>query len=425
MPIDKVLRVAIIGNMNNAGFVIMRYFRDLGVDAYLLPYSTDGSGNLSHFAPESDTWDIDRWTSFIRPLDIPNTSRGLLGDFPYVGSKSFSSLKKDLLLNYDFFVGSGAAPALFEKMNLKLDIFWPYGIGIEFYGDLEFKTAGKRSFLHRLAYGYIRRLQSNGIKETRYCLNAEMSITKDCFEEIGRSFLRVPVPAVYNSEVNTEAVLRPRISSVIKQIQSSDLSVFNCSRLLWDKKTLVSGAGKNWKSFSKNSDWLFIGLAQFIRENPQARPVLVCVEYGPDVNATKQLIDNLGVGQHVIWLPILQRKELIKLLQASNIGVGEFYTDPGSIWGGTGWEVLSCGKPLLQSFNFSKESFEAELGYPPPPILDVKSAQDVARHLNTLYDDSARCDVIHKEVSDWFKRYNGIGLAKQWLDLLKKSDREI
>jgi hypothetical protein len=426
MPIDKGLRVAIIGNMNNAGFVIMRYFRDLGVDAYLLPYSTDGSGNLSHFAPESDTWDIDCWKQFVRPLGIPNSSRGLLGNFPYFGSTSLAKLKNNLVSNYDVYIGHGGlSPALFKKMNLKLDVFFPYAAGIEFYGDLEFLERSKSSILRKLTHCSIRRLQAQGIRKTRYCLNAEMSITKDSFDKIGCQFTRLPVPAVYNGDGNSSPRLSQRVSEVIEKLKLFDLSIFSCSRLLWDKNTLASGVGRNYKSFNKNSDWLFVGLAKFVSENPKARPVVVCVEYGPDVKATKQLIDDLGLRQNVIWLPLLQRKEIILLLQACDIGVGEFIVDPGMLWGGTGWEVLSCSKPFLQSFNFSDASFESEFGYPPPPILDVKSAQDVARHLNTLYDDSARCDVIHKEASDWFKRYNGIGLAKQWLELLKKGDREI
>ena len=423
MPIDKGLRIAVIGNMNNNGFTIMRYFRDLGFNAYLLPYSTDGTGNLSHFLPEADTWDIDRWKSYILPLDIPNSSRGIL--HAILSNVWPNKLKKDLLLKYDFFIGSGATPAIFEALKLKLDIFYPYGVGIEFYGDLEFHKKRKSSLLRGIVNGYIRRLQSKGIRNTRHCINPEMSITKDSFEKIGRSFLQLSVPVVYNREKNTQAVLRPHISAVIKHMKSYELSIFSCSRLRWDKSTLKSEIGENWKSASKNNDWLFIGLAQFIRENPKARPLLICIEYGPDVEVTKKLIGDLGISQNVIWLPILQRREIMLLLQTCDIGVGEFRSDPGILWGGTGWEVLSCGKPLLQSFNFSDASFESEFGYPPPFVLDVKSYQDVAIHLNTLYNDADRFDAITKRVSDWFERYNGIGLAKQWLDLLEKNDGKI
>mgnify|MGYP003315039633 CR=1 FL=1 len=45
------------------------------------------------------------------------------------------------------------------------------------------------------------------------------------------------------------------------------------------------------------------------------------------------------------------------------MGVGEFYKN-GVIWGGTGWEVLSQGLPLIQGFNKNdKESNEASLKY--------------------------------------------------------------
>lgn len=413
-------RIAIIGNMNNNGFSLLRYFRDLGADAYLLTFSTDGNGNLSHFKPEADTWDIEHWKAFIRPLEIPNTSKGILRCL--LSRLWFNKLKKNLLLNYDVFIGSGAAPAMFAAMNLKLDIFYPYGAGIEFYGDLEFKHKTKSSHIQRLINGLIIKLQAKGIRNSTYCLNAEMSITKKSFEELDKSFINLPIPMVYNGIESAQVVLGSQVNNAIKRIKESELSIFCCSRLLWHEKTLLSDAGENWRSFSKNNDWLFIGLSKFIYENAKAQPLLVCVEYGPDVEVTKELINTLGISDYVIWLNPLQRKEIITLIDVCDVGVGEFYTDPGVIWGGTGWEVLSRGKPFLQSFNFSKKSFESKFNYPPPFILDVKSGEDVAHHLNALYKNIDKCDAISKEVSNWFERYNGIGLAKQWLNLLQMRD---
>ena len=36
------MRLGILGNMNNNHFSLMRYMRDLGIDAHLLLYSDDG-----------------------------------------------------------------------------------------------------------------------------------------------------------------------------------------------------------------------------------------------------------------------------------------------------------------------------------------------------------------------------------------------
>ena len=66
------LRVAILGNMNNNGFAIMRYLRDLGVDAHLFLYRNDGIGSLDHFKPENDSFEIDKWNNYIHNSDFDN-----------------------------------------------------------------------------------------------------------------------------------------------------------------------------------------------------------------------------------------------------------------------------------------------------------------------------------------------------------------
>lgn len=45
-------RVALVGNMNNNHFALLRYLRDLGVNATLLMFSNEAA----HFYPQQDTW---------------------------------------------------------------------------------------------------------------------------------------------------------------------------------------------------------------------------------------------------------------------------------------------------------------------------------------------------------------------------------
>jgi len=75
------MKIGLIGNMNNNNFAMMRYFRDLGADAHLLLYSSEGKGTLSHFTPEADTWELGRWAPFIHQTDIPNAPVAAF-DFP-------------------------------------------------------------------------------------------------------------------------------------------------------------------------------------------------------------------------------------------------------------------------------------------------------------------------------------------------------
>lgn len=409
-------RIAIVGNMNNAGFAIMRYFRDLGADAYVLPYSTDGTGNLAHFAPEADTWEIDRWQPYIRPLAIPNTSEAILGSPHALRLPQRIKSVGASFAGYDYFIGSGVAPALFHRIGRRLDVFFPYSIGIEFYGDFEFMSRRRSSPIMQLWYDRLRRMQASGIRNARLCFNAEMSMTKASFEAIGHPFERLALPAVYNGPAKAAIEPPVGVKNILNRMAQSDLSLFSCARLMWVRHEKFTA--QEWRSVTKNSDWMLHGLAQFVRATPKARPLLAIVEYGPDIEATKRLASELGLEDYILWLPKKPRREIMLLLGAADIGIGEFYIDPGVIWGGTGWEVLASGRPLIQSFNFTNDGFRSEFGHPAPQILDVKSSADFARHLEDMYASADARRALGQASLDWFNRYNGIGLARTWLERL-------
>ena len=73
-----MLKIAILGNMNNNGFALLRYFIDLGQDAKLFLYDNDGIGELSHFAIENDTWEINKWSKRISRIDLSDNSLSAL-----------------------------------------------------------------------------------------------------------------------------------------------------------------------------------------------------------------------------------------------------------------------------------------------------------------------------------------------------------
>ena len=409
--------------MNNNGFAMMRYFRDLGADAFLLPYSTDGSGNLAHFTPAADTWNIDRWQPYIRPLNIPNTTKAILGR---LGSIKAGPSRREIasaFAAYDRFIGSGVAPALFERIGRTLDIFFPYSLGIEFYGNAKVRARKNSSILRGLVYDrVVRKMQAKGIQRSKHCLNSELSWTKDSFDEIGKAFKCLAIPMVYNREDISRVDVPDRFRGVLERIRSADLGIFCCSRQFWVPDPRFSA--QEWKSVSKNSDWLLRGLQGFVRRHPGARLILAMVEYGPDVSATKKLITELDLESYVIWLPMMPRREIMLMLSYSDLGVGQFYINPGVLWAGTGYEVLASGKPLLQSFNFTPDGFETEFGHPPPPILDAQSPDDVASHLTDMYLHPERGKAIGQASADWFNRYNGINLARRWLTLLQDDKRQ-
>ncbi len=97
------MRVALIGNMNNNNFALMRYLRDLGMDAHLLMYSDEAE----HFHPKCDTWELEKWTQYISQLPFSN------------GSKDTLFLKKrdieKVINGFEFYIGNGISPVIFKN----------------------------------------------------------------------------------------------------------------------------------------------------------------------------------------------------------------------------------------------------------------------------------------------------------------------
>jgi len=431
------MKIALIGNMNNNNFAIMRYLRNLGADAHLLLTSNDGKGVLSHFKPESDTWEMENWQPYIHQTSIPNVPLAAL-TFPFSWLVALLTIVRSWMGlqdgwvqpisnlqiikefgGYDRYIASGIVPAIFSRVPLQLDIFYPYSIGVEFLSSGEFVNGlnGTTSLrqIFRLA---VRSRQAIGIGEARYTFCNEMGPTQSALRAIGVHPIKLAIPMVFSDEVLPEDIPNPRIRDCILLLQRSRFTIMHHARLMWKNPGNFSVV--DWKNQNKNNSWLLRAFAELIRLRPKLNPMLVILEYGPDVDLTKQLANELGVGSQIIWLPKMDRRDLMWLMQKIDVGVGEFYTIPKMIWGGTGWEVIAGGKPLLQGFNFEIGEFKQYYGYPPPPMLGVRKEQDILTHLVDMADHPVKREDIGQRAKEWFNRYNGAGLAKQWMELLMR-----
>ena len=140
------MRVALIGNMNNNNFSIMRYLRDLGIDAHLILMKNDYTKSQAHFIPENDTWEIEKWKSYIHYLNYY--------DWEGILFRSGKSIKNDFK-EYDILIGSGYIPVLLSKAKVYLDIFYPYTTGVEGVTDAFIaKVTDLNSFVNKLFFIY-------------------------------------------------------------------------------------------------------------------------------------------------------------------------------------------------------------------------------------------------------------------------------
>lgn len=430
------MKVGLIGNMNNNNFVLMRYFQDLGVDAHLLLYLNDGKGSLSHFKPECDSWIIDKWKPFIHQTNIPNSPIAAL-DFPWSFLvQLFSGIQKlinniekpqqqvskicitNTYIHYDRLIASGISPATLNRVGISLDIFYPYSNGVEFLMTGEFLVRFD-SILKKYLLSKVADYQKRGIIKSKKVINSEMGLTQDALTNIGVKPLNLAFPAVYDREQLPEYPITDVCKTAWDVISNSDFTILHHSRLMWKNPGIYSEG--NWIKENKNNHWLLHGFAKLISKRPLLNARLLIVEYGPDIEATKLLAAELNILKYIQWMPKMERRELMWIIARVSLCVGEFYEVPRMIWGGTGWEALASGKPILQGFNFGIGEFENIFGYPPPPLLKVKNQDDVYSHLLRLSDDNNVCKQTGLEARHWFVKYNGIELAKQWLDLLINS----
>ncbi|MFM7403842.1 MAG: hypothetical protein ACKO1N_07055 [Erythrobacter sp.] len=428
-------KIAIWGNMNNMGFSLLRYFRDLGADAYLFPFSNDGQGPSAHFAPEADTWEFDRWKSYITDLSFPDAQVSAL-DAPHSWALAAKSLMRNLVWRdgkrltsvsrheirklvqgFDLILGSGIAPAVLQRVGRPLDIFAPYANQIEYLSSFDFERAHPKSSIFATHVNRIvRQRQIDGVRSARRIVSFEQELNGRVLRQLGRTAEALAIPMVYVDQALPNAAPSRHLAEIYDRIKASEYAVLHHARLLWSKPEHLTDA--QWRLESKNSHWIFHAFSDLLRLRPGSRPLLIVVEYGPDVTKSKQLCASLGISDHVLWLPIMPRREAMWLLTKVDVGIGEFYDSHAMIWGGTGWEVMAMSRPLIQGFHFGHGEFEASFGCTEPPFLKVRNKEDVTRHLVAMMDDRLEGTRIGKACRAWFDAHNGRHLARQWLHLL-------
>lgn len=431
------MKIGLIGNMNNNNFALLRHLLDLGADAELLLMADDGIGAMAHFSPESDTWDLSRWAARIRQLDAPNRFISAIGsEFPWnlmfwakhmlsvargnphpKLTRPLSASRLDRTLRpYDRLVGSGIAPALLMSAGRRLDVFYPYSSGVEWVGDPDVTALMKgQDRLKRAGALRVRDKQIAGIRASRHVVSSDIGYTAQVFAEMGISPLLMQLPMLYKEA--SPATYPPQLSALLDQLSHYDLRFISHARHRWCNTGDFQD--DEWEfRYSKHNNWIIHAFAQFQRQRPHVRSVLVLLDYGTDATNSRLLCQELGISESVLWIERMPRMQLLEVINACDVGIGEFYSMPRMIWGGTALEIMACAKPLVQGFVFDDGEFQSLYGSAPPPMCAVRTQEDLTRWLLQLGDSPLLRSRLGEEGLRWFDSYNGRGLARQWLDLI-------
>jgi len=372
------VKIAFVGNQNNNHFAIVRYLRDLGYDAELLLFA----GALDHFHPRCDTYDLD-YMNYTKQL-----SWGMEKQLLSVKS---SEIDEDLS-PYEVICGTGFAPAYLAKSSRTLDVFDPFGSDI--YGTTFYRLCSPHYQARHTASVY---WQRRGIREVRILHSIRLNETYE--KQVSKYARDIPrwteaMPMVYAPQYDKES-----LESLSSKTHWGH--VFRTIRKNADLM-LVFGARNNFHEEKnparKGVDILLRGYSQFVKKNKSVSSKLVLFEYGNHVIEAKRLADELGLSDHVQWLPQMYRKDLVVGLKLADICFGQF----GVSWiqNGTLFEALVAGKPII-TWRDERLYDEYEKLY---PIFNANTPDGIASSIEKFLGDPISGREMGRAGREWYEK---------------------
>jgi glycosyltransferase involved in cell wall biosynthesis len=155
-------------------------------------------------------------------------------------------------------------------------------------------------------------------------------------------------------------------------------------------------------------------LRAFARAGADApEAVLVCAGWGADIERSKQLIADLGIGERVRLLSYAMSKaRLRRHYRAADIVADQFTV--GS-YGGSSLEAMSCGRPLL--IHLAPERFTGPFSL--PPVVNVSDTEAIAAELARLFADPESRARVGSQAREWTVANHGPVLVQRTLDLCR------
>jgi hypothetical protein len=402
------MKVALLTNMNNNYFTLLRYLVDMGVDAKVFMTEDEHP----HFLPENDSWNVEKWLPYIDTIPVKYYDINYIRTFD-------KALLRSKLEGFDIIMGSGPAPAYLEAAGMKLDVFFPYKTGIEYFDTPKAKINRQ---LRRDTI-YMEELQKEGLRKVKHCVNWDLRpITIDRIRGLGMQNHFTCVPVVYNDAVNENQV-PPSVAEVTEKLKTFNFVICSASRHLWVKPWWDRIKQFGYDFINNNANQYMIhALDNLVKKHGAKDACLLFYEYGPHVQHSKDLIEKLGLTPYVIWMPLSARKVILYLHQFVHLGIGDIAV---GAWGGKSIEYLSKGVPCINSIAPEVEAFESHTGIPLPPFIKIRKPEELTGIFEKYYLDRGALQQVSTESKDWFDKYEGKRLAEKTLNLMTQINNKI
>jgi glycosyltransferase involved in cell wall biosynthesis len=150
-----------------------------------------------------------------------------------------------------------------------------------------------------------------------------------------------------------------------------------------DEVVFFSPTRQHWRdenrSLTKGNDIMLRAAGALWAEGRRFRMVLV--EWGQDIAATRQLVDGLGFGEAVRWVPPMGKQDLWRAYCTSHAVLDQFILPA---LGGVGFEALALGCRLISR---TEQAVLSRFFGEAPPVLPAASVEEVAASMRMVLDD--------------------------------------
>jgi len=192
----------------------------------------------------------------------------------------------------------------------------------------------------------------------------------------------------YINEMDVSFERGAEIRAHYKSTQNADFIVYNPSRQHWSEK---QDAG--WE---KGNDIFIRGFALFVKK-VNTNALAIMTHWGDSLEASKQLIADLGIERNIDWIEPVPHKQMIEYIHASHVVSDQFLL---GTFGGIPAKAFMHGRPVLSSFDASIHEWCFSSM---PPFLPAQSVTDIVDSLKNCYQNNDFYGKTAQESIKWYK----------------------
>lgn len=161
---------------------------------------------------------------------------------------------------------------------------------------------------------------------------------------------------------------------------------------------------QNWSL--KGNDKLIRAFAEVVKSRKLNATLFLC-QWGQEVDRSRELIKELGLGPRVVWLPPLNKTKLVDFYNAADVVLDQFTL---GVFGTTTPEAMACGKPVVLHFN---EEVHKWCFPEMPPVLSAFTEPEIAARVMDLLKNDVERAAIGKRARTWVEKHHGWELVAE------------